>query len=171
MKIYIKNKLIKWGFKYWYRYDRETSYLYQLELYQGRKEKRELNLGFCVVLEYVYQEYYRLMPSPERYLLSHVFDNFLNSPTLIQKFHDNGLYGLSKVRSDRINMPQMKKDKEIKWGDYRCKFCNHLAFIKMVWQQVRDATQKPFGRNNICIDHAKIEGFFIEDSCKLPKWH
>ena len=114
MKIYIKNKLIKWGFKYWYRYDRETSYLYQLELYQGRKEKRELNLGFCVVLEYVYQEYYRLTPSLERYLLSHVFDIFFNSPTLIQKFHDNGLYGLSEVRLDRINMPQMKKDKEIK---------------------------------------------------------
>ena len=34
MKHYIKNKRIKWGFKYWYRYDSETGYVYQLELYQ-----------------------------------------------------------------------------------------------------------------------------------------
>ena len=41
----IKNKPIKWGFKYWYRYDIEADCVYQLELYQGQKEKRELNLG------------------------------------------------------------------------------------------------------------------------------
>ena len=49
MKQYIKNKPIKWCFKYWYR------------LCQGQKEKRELNLGSSVVLDL----------SPERYLLSH----------------------------------------------------------------------------------------------------
>ena len=33
---------------------------------------------------------------------------------------------------------------------------------QMVWQQVRDDTQKPFGRNNIYINRTKkIEGFFI----------
>ena len=32
----------------------------------------------------------------------------------------------------------------------------------MEWQQVRDATRKPFGRNNIYIDDAnKIEVLFI----------
>ena len=51
MKQYIKNKSIKWGFKYWYRCDSETGYVYQLEFYQGRKEKRELNLGSSVVLD------------------------------------------------------------------------------------------------------------------------
>ena len=39
MKQYIKNKPIKWGFKYCYRCDSETGYVYQLELYQGQKEK------------------------------------------------------------------------------------------------------------------------------------
>ena len=43
MKQYIKNKPIKWGLKYWYRCDSDTSYLYHLELHQVRKEKRELN--------------------------------------------------------------------------------------------------------------------------------
>ena len=51
MKQYIKKTLIKWGFKYWHRCDSETGYVYQLEFYQGRKEKRDLNLGLSVVLD------------------------------------------------------------------------------------------------------------------------
>ena len=36
------------------------------------------------------------------------------------------------------------------------------SLYQTVWQQVRDATRKPFGRNNIFIDRAKkIEGFFL----------
>ena len=36
------------------------------------------------------------------------------------------------------------------------------SLYQMVWQQVRDAIWKPFGRNNIYIDDAKkIEEFFI----------
>ena len=58
------------------------------------------------------------------------FDNFFNSPTLIQKLHDNGLYGLGTARSDTINMRQMKKDKEMKWGDSQCKFYNHIVCMK-----------------------------------------
>ena len=69
----------------------------------------------------------RLIPSPERYLF---FDNFFNSPTLIQKLHDNGLQGLGAACSNRINMSQMNKDKEMKRGDYQCKPYNHVACIK-----------------------------------------
>ena len=105
MKQYIKNKPMKWGFKYWYRCDSEAGYVYQLELYQGQKKKRKFNLGSSVVLEL-----YQVLKD------THV-DTFLNSSILIQKLHDNGLYGLGTARSDRINMPQMKKDKEIKRGD------------------------------------------------------
>ena len=35
----------------WYRCDSLTGYIYQLEQYQGRKEKRELSLGSSVVLD------------------------------------------------------------------------------------------------------------------------
>ena len=56
------------------------------------------------------------------------FYNFFN--TLIQKFHDNGLYAHGTARSDRINMLQMKKDKEIKRGVYQCKFYNQIVCIK-----------------------------------------
>ena len=46
------------------------------------------------------------------------------------------------------------------------------SLYQTVYQQVRDATRKPFARNDIYIDRAKkTKGFFTVDSCKLPKWH
>ena len=101
MKQYIKNKLIKWSFKYLYRCDNETGYVHQLELYQGRKEKRKLNLGSSVVLD--------LCQVLKDTYCHAFFNDFFNSPTLIQKLDDNGLYGLGTAHSDRINIPQMKK--------------------------------------------------------------
>ena len=82
MKQYIKNKPIKSFVKYWYRCDSETGYVYQLELYKVAKGEKGIEFRFeCGT---------RLMPSPERYLMSRVFfDNFFNGPTLIQKLHDN----------------------------------------------------------------------------------
>ena len=59
------------------------------------------------------------------------FDNLFNSPSLIQNLHDNGLYGLCTTCSDRINMPQIKKDKKMKRVDYQCKFYNHIACVKL----------------------------------------
>ena len=94
IKQYIKNKPVKWSLKYCYRCDSETGYIYQLELYQGRKERRELNLGSSVVLDLgqVLKDTY-----------FHVFfHNFFNSPTLIQKLHDNGQYALDTARSNRL---------------------------------------------------------------------
>ena len=51
MKQYVKNKPIKWGFKFWFRCASKTGYLYQLDLYLGKKEKTEENLGPSVVLK------------------------------------------------------------------------------------------------------------------------
>ena len=49
MKQYVKNKPIKWGFKFWFLCANKTGYLYQLDLYLGKKEKTEENLGPSVV--------------------------------------------------------------------------------------------------------------------------
>ena len=68
MEQYIKNNLIKWEFKYWFRCDSETGHIYQLELCQGRKEKSGLNLGSSVVLD---------LCQVLKYIYCHVFfDNF-----------------------------------------------------------------------------------------------
>ena len=122
MKQYIKNKPIKWGFKYWYRCDSNTGYVYQLELYLGRKESTELNLGSSVVLD---------LCKTLKDTYCHVFfDNFFNSPLLIKMLHDNGIYGLGTVRTNRKNMPDMRKDKEMSRGDFQCKYYNNIACIK-----------------------------------------
>ena len=116
MKQYIKNKQIKWGFKYWYRCKRETGYVYQLELYQGRKEKSELNLESSVVLDLfqVLKDTY-----------CHVFfRSFFQQSPLIQKLLDNVLHSVSTACSDRSNMPQIKKDKEMKQRGCQCKLYN-----------------------------------------------
>ena len=79
-------------------------YLYEFNLYIGKKEKGELGLGETVVLD--------LSRKLEKY-----FDNFFNSPTLVEKLFDKGIYCFGTVRSDQKNMVVMKKDKDMKIGD------------------------------------------------------
>ena len=122
MKQYIKNKPIKWVFKYWYSCDSETDYAFSIRIVPRAKGETELNLGSSVVLDLC-----QVLKDTSCHVF---FDNFFNSPTLIQNLHDNGLHGLSTAHSNRISMPQMKKDKETKRGDYQCKFYNHIACIK-----------------------------------------
>ena len=45
MKQYIKSKPIKWGFKFWFRCSSKSGYLYQMDIYLGRKQTPEFNLG------------------------------------------------------------------------------------------------------------------------------
>ena len=44
MKQYIKSKPIKWGFKFWFCYSSKFSYLYEMDVYLGRKQTPEFNL-------------------------------------------------------------------------------------------------------------------------------
>ena len=37
MKHYIKSKAIKWGFKFWFCCSNKSRYLYQMDIYLGRK--------------------------------------------------------------------------------------------------------------------------------------
>ena len=46
----MKNKPIKSGFKWWHQCYNKTGYLYELDLYLGKKEK-ELGLGETVLLD------------------------------------------------------------------------------------------------------------------------
>ena len=48
---HIKNKPIKWGFRLWYRCAPKTDYLYEFDIYTGRKETTEFGLGESVVLQ------------------------------------------------------------------------------------------------------------------------
>ena len=48
---HIKNIPIRWGFRMWYRCTLKTGYLYQCDIYTGRKETAEFGLGESVVLQ------------------------------------------------------------------------------------------------------------------------
>ena len=45
MKQYIKSKLIKWGFKFWFHSSSKSGYLHQMDIYLGRKQTPEFNRG------------------------------------------------------------------------------------------------------------------------------
>ena len=45
MKQYIKSKPITWSFKFWFCCSSKSGYLYQMDIYLGRKQTPEFNLG------------------------------------------------------------------------------------------------------------------------------
>ena len=45
MKQYIKSKPMKWDFKFWFRCSSKSDYLHQMDIYLGRKQTSEFNLG------------------------------------------------------------------------------------------------------------------------------
>ena len=84
LRHHIKSKPIKWGFRIWYRYAPKTGYLYEFDIYTGRKETTEFGLGESVVLqltEKLNESFCRIF-----------FDNFFTLPSLLRKCTDNSLY-------------------------------------------------------------------------------
>ena len=114
MKQYKKSKPIEWGFKFWFCCLSKSGYLYQMDIYLGRKQTTNCNLGLGeeVVLQ--------LTKDLERSFCTVYFDNFFNSPKLIEKLFQKGIYGIGKVRANREQIPKMNDDKQMKRGD--CKF-------------------------------------------------
>ena len=92
-KQYMKNKPEKWGFKWWCRCCSKLGYLYEFDLYLGKKEKRKLGLGETIVFD--------LSKKLENMHCMLYFDNFFNSPTLVEKLLYRGIYCLGTVRSAR----------------------------------------------------------------------
>ena len=103
MKQYVKNKPIKWGFKFRFCCASKTGYLYQFDFYLGKKEKTEENLGPSVV--------FKMIECLENSYCTVFFNNFFNSPSLITKLHDRGFYGVGTARKDRVGMPEMTADR------------------------------------------------------------
>ena len=90
MRQYMKNKPIKWGFKFWFRSAAKTGYLHQFDIYTGRKRDTEYGLSENVVLS---------LCEPLSGSFCHVyFDNFYTSPILLKKLLDKGVYATGTVR-------------------------------------------------------------------------
>ena len=114
MKEYIKSKPIKWGFKFWFLCSSKSGYLYQMDINLGRNETPEFNLdlGEEVVLQ--------LTKDVERSFCTVYFDNFFNSPTLIEKLFQKSIYGIGTIWANGKQMPKRIDDKQMNRAD--CEF-------------------------------------------------
>lgn len=122
MKQYMKAKPIKWGFKMWCRCDSQTGYLFECNIYTGRKDNAEIGLGESVVLE--------LARTVCNLGVELYFDNFFNSINLLTKLKDMNIRGCGTIRSNRKNLPKFVSDKTMKRGDIQSFFSDGIAVVK-----------------------------------------
>ena len=110
MKQYIKSKPIKWGFEFWFGCSSKSGYLHQVDIYLGRKQTPEFNLGLGeeVALQ--------LTKDLERLFCTVNFDNFFDSPQLIEKLSQKDIYSIGTVWANGKQMPKMIDDKQMKTG-------------------------------------------------------
>ena len=124
MKQYMQNKPIKRGFKMWCRADSKTGYLFQFDLYTGKKNYgTEIGLGESVVLE--------LTKTLAGLGCEIYFDNFFNSPMLQYKLAKQNLKACGTVRTNRKNTPKnLPSDKDMKRGDIYSTSFQGISFVK-----------------------------------------
>ena len=122
MRQYMKNKPIKWGFKFWFCCGAKSGYLYEFNMYVGKKGNTELGLGESVVLSLCQK-----LNDTYCYVF---FDNYFTSPTLLVKLLEMGIYATGTVRANRKHMPILKQDKEMSRGEHDWFSANHLSVIK-----------------------------------------
>ncbi|GFS46856.1 chimeric ERCC6-PGBD3 protein [Trichonephila inaurata madagascariensis] len=128
MKQYIKNKPIKWGFKMWCRADSSTGYLFEFDLYTGKKMNTEVELGESVVLSLTEQlkglgcEVY--------------FNDFFNSPALQYKLMKQNIKACGTIRTNRKNVPKsLPLDENMQRGDIHAESSSGISFIK--WMDIK----------------------------------
>ena len=82
-----------------------------MDIYLGRKQTPEfsLSLGEETVLQ--------LMKDLERSFCTVYFDKFFNSPKLIEKLFQKGIYGIRTVRANKKQMSKMIDDNQMNRGD------------------------------------------------------
>ena len=83
MKQFMKDKPVKRGFKFWCRCDSKTGYLFEIDLYTGKKKFVEHGLGESVVLQ--------LTDSLNGLNCEIFMDNFFSSPGLFLKLKEKDI--------------------------------------------------------------------------------
>ena len=129
-KQYMKNKPIIWGFKWWCRCCSKTGYLYEFDLYLGNKKKAELGLRETVVLD--------LSKKLENTSCMLYFDNFFNSPTLVEKILIREYTALAQFQVTEKIWLSKKKDKDMKRGDVDFQYADNVVAVK--WFDNRGVT-------------------------------
>ena len=122
MRQYMKNKPIKWGFKFWFRCGAKSGYLYEFDMYLGKSGNTKFSLGESVVLS--------LCQKFKDMLCFVFFDNFLTSPALLVKLLQMGIYATGTVGANRKNMLVLKHNRGMKRGEHDWFSSNHLSANK-----------------------------------------
>ena len=102
MRQYMKNKPIKWGFRFWFWCSSKSGYLYQFDMYLGKKSKTEFGLGESVVLS----------------LCVNLKNSYCYVPNLMLKLFEDGIYTTGTVKSNQKHMLFLKVDKQMKRGEH-----------------------------------------------------
>ena len=128
LRQYVKGKPVQWGFKLWCRCDAVTGYLFQFDLYTGKKVGyTEHGLGEGVVL---------LLTEQLAHKNCHIFiDNFFNSPQLQYNLLEKGILCAGTVRSNRKKLPksnQLPEEKNMKRGEMLCFESERVFFTKWI---------------------------------------
>ena len=84
MRQYMKNKPIKLGFQFWFCCRSMSRYLYEFDMYLGKKGNTEFELGELVVLSLC-----ECLKDTNCYVY---FEKFFTSPTLVAELLENGFY-------------------------------------------------------------------------------
>ena len=122
---YVKGKPIKWGYKMWCRCDSKTGYLFQFDLYLGKKTNEvEKGLGEGVVLH--------LTQELENLFCQVYIDNFFKSPALQVELLSKNTYSVGTYRPNRKHLPKDKlpDDAKMKKGDVIAFEANGVNFVK-----------------------------------------
>ena len=119
---YLKMKPIKRSFKWWFRCASSNGYLYEFDLYLGKKRNVEVNLGECVVMQ--------LSEKLKGTFCTLLFENFFNRPLLINKLFEEKICAIGTVSSQRKHMVKLKDDRKTVRGDSDFHFSKNVICCK-----------------------------------------
>ena len=155
--------------KFWFFCLCKSGYLYQVDIYLGRKQTPEFNLGLGEKLVL------QVTRDLERSFCTVYFDHFFNSPKLIEKLFQNGIYGIRKVRANRKQMPKMiddenQSEKQMKRRDCEFLFSGNTMACK--WMDNRSVlllSSALEGMNDTLSAQRREKGSKTKSSVPYPK--
>ena len=123
LKQYLKQKPIKRGYKVLILADTLTGYVYNFEIYSGKSEERQTDLGEHVV---------RSLTRELSMKFHHVyFDNFFTSPFLAEKLLNNGIYCTGTLETNRKGIPaDLIRRMKMNRGDAKYLAIDSISIVK-----------------------------------------
>lgn len=134
MKQYMPGKPVKRGYKIWARSDASSGYLYQFEIYTGKKDDGAISegLGYRVVTNLTND----LHPTSP---LLVVFDNFFTSVPLMETLLSKNIYAIGTIRTDRKFLPEpMKKKRNYQKNESLMLACRDIVAVQ--WRDTKVVT-------------------------------